>query len=63
MEPLQNGMSLFLSSNPSDLPNPNGLNYQSLSDSDYLDNMDPSRTFVTKVKRLIVKVYGRYDSE
>ncbi|KAL1330815.1 hypothetical protein HN51_048062 [Arachis hypogaea] len=56
MEPLQNGMSLFLSSNPSDLPNPNGLNYQSLSDSDYLDNMDPSRTFVTKVKRLIVKV-------
>ncbi|XP_057742871.1 delta-1-pyrroline-5-carboxylate synthase-like isoform X1 [Arachis stenosperma] len=56
MEPLQNGMSLFLSSNPSDLPNPNGLNYHSLSESDYLDNMDPSRTFVTKVKRLIVKV-------
>ncbi|KAF7845453.1 delta-1-pyrroline-5-carboxylate synthase-like isoform X2 [Senna tora] len=51
-----NGLSLFLS-NPPELPHSNGstqLKYP--SDSTDFTNVDPSRAFVRKVKRLIVKV-------
>nr|AFP89589.1 delta-1-pyrroline-5-carboxylate synthetase [Sophora davidii] len=57
MEPLQNGLHLFLSSTPSKLPNSNGTTLlDSLYETEDWGNVDPSRAFVRKVKRLIVKV-------
>ncbi|KHN05644.1 Delta-1-pyrroline-5-carboxylate synthase [Glycine soja] len=59
MELLQNGHKNFVSIKPSELPLTNGAALtllNSLSKTQYLGNIDPSRVFVTKVKRIIVKV-------
>ncbi|XP_020214915.1 delta-1-pyrroline-5-carboxylate synthase isoform X2 [Cajanus cajan] len=58
MELLQNGHKPFVVMKPSELPlTNNGFSIlNSLSETQYLGNIDPSRVFVTKVKRLIVKV-------
>ncbi|XP_061353718.1 delta-1-pyrroline-5-carboxylate synthase-like isoform X1 [Gastrolobium bilobum] len=57
MEPLQNGLNLFVSNKPSELPHSNGsIHLNSVSETKDFSDMDPSRAFVNKVKRLIVKV-------
>ncbi|KAG5042489.1 hypothetical protein AAZX31_03G057000 [Glycine max] len=60
MELLQNGHKNLVSIKPSELPLLNGAALtllNSLSEThEYYGNIDPSRVFVTKVKRIIVKV-------
>lgn len=57
MELLQNGHKNLVTLKPTELPLLNGLTQlNSLSETQYLGNIDPSRLFVTKVKRLVVKV-------
>jgi len=61
MEVLQNGFAKFATiTKPTEIPlaNGNGItNHLNLiTETEDLSNMDPSRAFVNKVKRLIVKV-------
>ncbi|KAJ1390012.1 delta-1-pyrroline-5-carboxylate synthetase [Sesbania bispinosa] len=61
METLQNGLSKLAAATtkPAVLPHSNGVivaHLNSLFEAVDLGNMDPSRAFVSKVKRLIVKV-------
>ncbi|TKY63313.1 Delta-1-pyrroline-5-carboxylate synthase [Spatholobus suberectus] len=57
MELSQNDHKHSVSTKASKLPLLNGITHlNSLSETRYLGNIDPSRAFVTKVKRLIIKV-------
>ncbi|XP_027190998.1 delta-1-pyrroline-5-carboxylate synthase isoform X1 [Cicer arietinum] len=59
MGTLQNGFTKFSITKPSEIPLSNGTTNHLknlLAETEDLSNMDPSRVFVNKVKRLIVKV-------